>query len=234
MATLTLNVAALFRDELVAYAKALEAGTAVVSNEKCHRCHSTYTGGTGWYRDCPRCTEQHEPLALLLEDGTRWPGHEFTWNICRGPRGRWELVGERVLVPIAELRDLAERTGCRAGDGKLFDAVVAEVVRLRKVVSEAALIANRAQERPEVSERRYAAERKLCALVSVGVGTDPLVVVEMAAEALRIACQQRDAFERTIEAGRTGELADRIGELEQLLKEKRAECDELRDQRRRG
>jgi hypothetical protein len=107
-----------------------------------------------------------------MQDPTYFPGTGYIWNALLG-RGAWEPIGERVLVPVEDLRGLAALFPGASFDRPVFDVIRDEVLRLR------------GEPAPRITD-----------------ATRP----------------------------RYDELADRCQRLDDDLRRKRAQCDELRDE----
>lgn len=120
--------------DLRAYAEALEKGNDadLVTPATCEK-HGNYLVGRAWYTDCPRCSEQPEPLAKLLTDPLCWPGHEFVWNEARSHMGRWEFceIGERWLIRKSALKALADLLPALAPEADIVKAAASELRWLR-------------------------------------------------------------------------------------------------------
>lgn len=143
---------------------------------RCDACGYTYQRGPAAdeYQHCPRCVPgQPRPKREAMQDSTYFPGTEFVWNPLRG-RGMWEPIGERVLVPVADIRALAALFPDAPFDRPALLVVRDEVLRLRGSPAPAVTDATRP---------RY------------------------------------------------DELADRCQRLDDDLRRKRAQCDQLRDER---
>lgn len=149
--------------------------TDTTTTARCEACGYHYVNGPAEddYRSCPRCNPgQPRPLRERLTDPTCFMGTGYIWNPCRGV-GAWEPIGECVLVPIQDLRDLAALFPEASFDRPVFDVVRDEVRRLR------------------------------------------------GADAVPVNATTRPRYD---------ELADRCQRLDDDLRRKRAQCDELRDE----
>lgn len=139
----------------------------------CEACRYSYINGPAEdeYKSCPRCNPgQPRPLRERLQDPTYFMGTGYVWNACASA---WEPIGERALVPVQDIRDLAALFPEADFGRSVLDVVRDGVRRLR---GDAAVPVN-ATARP-----------------------------------------------------RFDELADRCQRLDDDLRRKRAQCDELRDE----
>lgn len=138
------------------------------------KCHYITGPAEDEFKQCPRCVPgQPRPRRELMLDPTYFPGTGFVWEACIG-RGKWEPIGERVLVPIQDIRDLRDLFPDADRGRPVFQIIRDEIRRLR--------------------------------------GDD----------AVPINASTRPRFE---------ELANRCQILDDDLRRKRAQCDELRDER---
>lgn len=124
------------RAELAEVSRLLDAGEVLTECETCEACGLTWKRSRAHYAKCPRCYPAQVALIEILTNRNAWPGHEWIWDHCLGPRGRWRLLEDVVCVPIEDIRALAEELPGIAPDERTMPGAVREVRRLKVLAAE--------------------------------------------------------------------------------------------------